>query len=414
MPSERSYGYGLLPDHHARSCGQGLLPELPAVYSPGGIMRNKNYPLLIVAALCCLFLAVCLFLVLTDDPEKDGRLEGTVINSKSGNVVPGVDIYAEDEDGNAYTSSSNTDATLQDGSFSLVLPPGRYTVHCEAAGYQPYTSTSTYPVSSGETQIIPGSFALEPDESIVINESTTLTTTETSTQTTTETTTQTTTAAAPPTNRPEFTTITTTVREPLYDQQPVMSVDSSQQEDYSLNLSPYDYYSYYSDTDGFYFSYPPRLYNDVYSEYSPYETILGRNIETHTFKGSWGSSLTFSLSSRTDNLNLKAAKDRIYGAEASEITERRNKLLDEYVKEKGYSRFVVTGYNDYGNIIYKLVKVNPRNVMEMRIECPPYKNTDDEMQKRYVQECIYRWCGFASDKPGEPRTFTEFLKSDKK
>ncbi|MDO5477050.1 MAG: hypothetical protein Q4F43_08065, partial [Eubacteriales bacterium] len=187
------------------------------------------------------------------------------------------------------------------------------------------------------------------------------------------------------------------------------TVNSSQTEDYGYNLKPEDYYSYYSDTSEFFFSYPPNLYNSVVSDFSSRDTLLGTNVETHTFSGSKGSTLTFSLTKRTDNLNLSSAKDKMYSQEAAEIATGKVDLLDEVSKD-GFSRFVVTGYNSSGDIIYKLVKITPSHVMEMRIQCPSYSGQEDKLQKRYVQECIYRWCGFASSKPGAPRPYSEFIK----
>ena len=198
------------------------------------------------------------------------------------------------------------------------------------------------------------------------------------------------------------------------DSSSLFTVDSRQEEDYSANLHPEKYLSYYSDTDDFFFSYPPHLYCSAVSDFSPVEYNLGRNVETHVFIGSEGSSLAFFLYNRMDNLNLKAAKDKILAAESVSITEKRKTLLDETDKHKKYARFVVTGYNDDGMIVYKLFKVTPDNVMGMRIICPPYRNQDDEMEKRYVQECIYRYCGFAKEEMDLPRTYTEFLRSDKK
>ena len=64
--------------------------------------------------------------------------------------------------------------------------------------------------------------------------------------------------------------------------------------------------------------------------------------------------------------------------------------------------------------LLKLKRRLPENVMEMRIVCPPYRDQDDEMEKRYVQECIYRYCGFAKEEMDFPRSYTEFLRSDKK
>ena len=208
----------------------------------------------------------------------------------------------------------------------------------------------------------------------------------------------------------------------------LFTINPGQTEDYSLNLVPGQYRTYYSETGGFYFSYPPNLYNHVESSFDNIPMPLGTNIETHTFTGSGGSSLTFSLFRREDNQNLSEAKDMALAVESAEITNStRNVLIGEKEEEKeekkkntNYSLAVVTGYNFSGKIIYKLITITPSNVMEMRIECPPYIDKDDdemnedELMKRYVQECIYRYCGFAYEKPGPPRSYADFITSPDK
>lgn len=185
-------------------------------------------------------------------------------------------------------------------------------------------------------------------------------------------------------------------------------------ENYTRNLDADLYLSYYSDVKDFYFSYPSSLYCDAYSDYTAYKTSLGTNIETHTLIGSKGSTVTFSLLRRTDKLNLKAVKDRMYAEEASEIVYGKNNLLDQYEPKQGYSRFVVTGYDEYGYILYKLVKITPSYIMEMRIQYPDYTNDKDELAKRYVVDCLYRYCGFHNEEVGGPRSYSEFLKDDKR
>ena len=380
-------------------------------------MKKKISPVLIVLALAAVFLAGLIFILLVGPSKPNGFIEGSVVDAQTGEAVPGVDVLAVDSAGISYDKRENTDATRQDGSFRLELPPGDYTLHLNAAGYAPYQSTDTYTVTSEKTLEISDSFRL--DYAVAVNSETstqeppTITTTEPPTTTTTQapttTTTEpptTTTTQAPTTTTTEPPTTTTTRMSPL-------EVNQNTIENYGRNLDPDLYLSYYSDVSDFYFSYPPSLYCDAYSDYDDYRTPLGNNIETHYLSGSKGSTVTYSLLGRTDNLNINAVTDRIYAQETSEIaviTFENKNLVEQYEKKQGISRFVVTGFSEYGDIIYKLVKITPSYVMEMRIECPDYVSDKDTMEKRYVQECLYRYCGFASETAEAPRSYSEFLK----
>lgn len=193
-------------------------------------------------------------------------------------------------------------------------------------------------------------------------------------------------------------------------------IDPYQEESYSANLDPSEYLSYYSDTDDFFFSYPSHLYNKFVSDYAPFSTVGGENVETHTFYGSRGSQLSFQLTARNDARNLAAVKNQKVQQEAGEITSGLKTLLDETSRNGRYSRTVITGYDSAGWIVYKLIKVTPDHIMEMRILCPPSRKGDDKdtFEKRYVQECLYRYCGFADDEIEPPRSYSDFLKDPRK
>jgi len=396
-------------------------------------MKKKISPVLIVLALAAVFLAGLIFILLVGPSKPNGFIEGSVVDAQTGEAVPGVDVLAVDSAGISYDKRENTDATRQDGSFRLELPPGDYTLHLNAAGYAPYQSTDTYTVTPEETLEISNSFRLDyavdvnsetstqEPPTITTTEPPTTTTTQAPTTTTTEppttTTTQapTTTTTEPPTTTTTRTTTTTTTEPPTTTTTRMSPLEVNQNtiENYGRNLDPDLYLSYYSDVSDFYFSYPPSLYCDAYSDYDDYRTPLGNNIETHYLSGSKGSTVTYSLLGRTDNLNINAVTDRIYAQETSEIaviTFENKNLVEQYEKKQGISRFVVTGFSEYGDIIYKLVKITPSYVMEMRIECPDYVSDKDTMEKRYVQECLYRYCGFASETAEAPRSYSEFLK----
>ena len=380
-------------------------------------MKKKISPVLIVLALAAVFLAGLIFILLVGPSKPNGFIEGSVVDAQTGEAVPGVDVMAVDSAGISYDKRENTDATRQDGSFRLELPPGDYTIHLNAAGYAPYQSTDTYTVTPEETLEIRSSIRL--DSAVAVNSETstqeppTITTTEPPTTTTTQA--PTTTTTEPPTTTTTRATTTTTTEPPTTTTTRMTPLDVNRNtiENYGRNLDPDLYLSYYSDVSDFYFSYPPSLYCDAYSDYDDYRTPLGNNIETHYLSGSKGSTVTYSLLGRTDNLNINAVTDRIYAQETSEIaviTFENKNLVEQYEKKQGISRFVVTGFSEYGDIIYKLVKITPSYVMEMRIECPDYVSDKDTMEKRYVQECLYRYCGFASETAEAPRSYSEFLK----
>ena len=164
-------------------------------------MKKKISPVLIVLALAAVFLAGLIFILLVGPSRPNGFIEGSVVDAQTGEAVPGVDVLAVDSAGISYDKRENTDATRQDGSFRLELPPGDYTIHLNAAGYAPYQSTDTYTVTPEETLEISSSFRL--DYAVAVNSETstqeppTITTTEPPTTTTTQA--PTTTTTEPPT-----------------------------------------------------------------------------------------------------------------------------------------------------------------------------------------------------------------------
>lgn len=206
---------------------------------------------------------------------------------------------------------------------------------------------------------------------------------------------------------------TTKTLEPEPSESEKIIVDPNQVEDFSKNLDPKYFYRYTSGIDDFYFRYPNALYNQVESNTESVTTSIGENIETHKFTGNRGSSLTFSLYKRTNKNSLEMELETVEEYEAKDIADSYKKLLPNQI-ENGEIRTVFTGRNKVGKIIYVFIMIDDMYVMDMRIECPDYKDNTDEMRKRYVQECIYRYCGFKSDSVEEPRSYDEFLKSDKK
>ena len=87
-------------------------------------MKKKISPVLIVLALAAVFLAGLIFILLVGPSKPNGFIEGSVVDAQTGEAVPGVDVLAVDSAGISYDKRENTDATRQDGSFRLELPPG--------------------------------------------------------------------------------------------------------------------------------------------------------------------------------------------------------------------------------------------------------------------------------------------------
>ncbi len=359
-------------------------------------MRKKNSTIGIIAALAVILVIGAIYMISKNPADDVGTISGYVKDSFEA-PIRGVDVTAIDENGKKHTSHDNTDTTGQDGYFEVELPPGEYTLLFEANDYEPYESSDSYSVKSGENNDISKAFVLEiqTEADALEKDDREISEMEDGAGTTTT------------VNEPTTTGVAEEKQDVLF------TIDPRQIEDYSLNLEPKKYLSYYSDHEGFFFSYPPYLYNRVDSSFTDSPMLLGTNVETHTFMGSEGSTLTFSLISRTDKKNLSSVKDEALAIEGAEITKSKKVLLDEYEKSKGYARVVVTGFDDAGYIIYKLIKVTPSNILEMRIGCRGYKNNDDKLMKRYVQECIYRYCGFAYDKIKEPRSYAEYIKTVK-
>ena len=192
-------------------------------------------------------------------------------------------------------------------------------------------------------------------------------------------------------------------------------------EDYSANLKPSFYLYYdpgYSDSHAkaFRFSYPSNLFNVAISDYDDFELYGGRNKETHTLNGSKGSVMLVGLYQRTgnDNLSLSDKVDQILDREGVVITERKNVIRKEVLSDRGYAWGAETGYGDNGSIIYIMTRVYDDYVMLLMIDSPytgyHEKKDEDFYRKCYVQECIYKMCGFAAEDAGELRSYEEYLK----
>lgn len=68
-----------------------------------------------------------------------------------------------------------------------------------------------------------------------------------------------------------------------------------------------------------------------------------------------------------------------------------NRMKDDYGK------IVLTGWADaaYDRTVYDMIKVEGEFVMQMKVVIPTYTDREDELQKGYFTECMYRMCGFS-------------------
>lgn len=197
--------------------------------------------------------------------------------------------------------------------------------------------------------------------------------------------------------------------------------DASTVEDYSANLNP-DYYYYYnpgfsdSHAKAFSFAYPAKLFNSVSSNYDDFEFHGGRNKEIHILTGSEGSLMLAGLYQRADNdhTSLSNKVDQILDGEGARIKDRKNVIRKEVLADRGYAWGAETGYGDNGSIIYIMTRVYDDYMMLLMIDSPytgyHEKKDEDFYRKCYVQECIYKMCGFAAEDAGELRSYEEYLK----
>lgn len=187
----------------------------------------------------------------------------------------------------------------------------------------------------------------------------------------------------------------------------VIQADSSNIEDYGAVLNP-DLYQYYdSGISDFAFYYPAELYNEVSCNEEPVEKDYGMNMQTIRFTASAGSELVFTLYRRTDYRSIEQMTDYIYGQETASMRDASRLVLSA---EEDYGRVIVTGYTDAGSrLVYDMVKIEPSYVLHMKLYFPQYTGAQDQLQKGYVTECVYRMCEFSgSSKP--PRSYEEFTK----
>lgn len=176
-------------------------------------------------------------------------------------------------------------------------------------------------------------------------------------------------------------------------------------EDYAANLDPGNYLYYDSVISDFNFYYPSSLYNTVDVDTEDTEGRFGSNVQRVYFSGEDGGSLAFSIFRRTDGMSLEEMADLVYAVELPSLKDAS--LIRQNVEED-YARVIVTGYTSgLGMPVYDMVKIEPEYILQMFMIFPEYTTDEDEMQKGYVTECVYRLCGF-SGSSSAPRSFEEY------
>lgn len=182
-------------------------------------------------------------------------------------------------------------------------------------------------------------------------------------------------------------------------------IDSSAVEDYEAALDPNTYLYYDSDISDFAFFYPSELFNQVTYHEKPTQKAYGMNMQTLDFTASKGSELKFTLCRRTDYLSLEQMTNHIYEQEMESLQDASKLVLSV---EEDYGRVIVTGYTKKRDkLVYDMVKIEPTYVMHMKLYFPQYTGAEDQLQKGYVTECVYRMCAFSGSSKS-PRSYQEY------
>lgn len=154
-----------------------------------------------------------------------------------------------------------------------------------------------------------------------------------------------------------------------------------------------DSFGYYDSRIGdFAFSYPLRTFSEVEYDDRSYKNAYGKNIQSIKFTEDGGGSLLFRLSRRKDSSSMAKMADAVYQQEAGDMSGAA-KLVSSVKPD--HARVVMTGYDAGGGIVYEVIKTDSKYVMQMKFICPPYEDEEDQLEKGYLTECIYRLCKFS-------------------
>ncbi len=175
-------------------------------------------------------------------------------------------------------------------------------------------------------------------------------------------------------------------------------IDSGTVEDYARVLNPEEYQQYNGDENGFTFSFPAGLFNNVDVNNRQGGNDYGQYMQYIHFFGSAGSELVFSKTKRLDNRLVEEIANDIRAQKREEI---RDAVELRFVSEADLGRIVITGNRmESDDIVYEVIRIDADYIMQMIFITPPYTSEEDEMQKSYVTESIYRMCGFSGSTKG--------------
>lgn len=174
--------------------------------------------------------------------------------------------------------------------------------------------------------------------------------------------------------------------------------------DYSNNLNPEEYAYFESGIDEFDFSYPSNLYYACDVSTEPRTDPYGTVVYDINFYATDGSQLIYRLLSRTDSNSSTDMRNDIYASEEGGLQD-----AFEISKKKNSSRGILTGMTADGLLMYDLFYVSDEYVMQMQVLTPDYEDEQDQLQKSYVTDCLYRLCGFSGTSESVCRSYEEFL-----
>lgn len=174
--------------------------------------------------------------------------------------------------------------------------------------------------------------------------------------------------------------------------------------DYSMNLDPSRYARFDSKIEDFYFSYPTNLYYRCDVSTEPRAGQYGTVAYDICFYATDGSKLIYRMLERTDSYSNTEMRDFIYESEYAALQDSHKISKNDYG-----SRGIVTGVTADGLLNYDLFYVSDDYVMQMQVITPDYEDKQDEWQKGYVTECIYRLCGFSGTSATGCRSYEEYV-----
>ncbi len=185
-------------------------------------------------------------------------------------------------------------------------------------------------------------------------------------------------------------------------------IDPNLVEDYSKNLNPSDYELFYSGIGGvFNFRYPKNLFNNLVVDESSDPTEFGNNHISYNFSGSKGSVMNFTALDRTDDKSMVEMARYVAQYEDRNLS-MASKI--QHTVSDDHATIIYTGYADpsRSTIAYDVFRIDDNYVFILHMVTPQYTSEEDKVQKGYVTECVYRYCGWSGTQ-SEPRTYPEYF-----